>query len=105
MTGRVPEPAELAEDLARIEAAIERASQVSRSSFDALNRRIEERYVTKEMHVGDRRLMDQRFEAQGEKIAKVEERHTWLARTSLTALFLPILVLIIGALLLTVGAR
>lgn len=104
-TGRVPELAELAEDLARIEAAIERGANENRKALDAISKRIEDRYVTKEAYEGHRRLMDHRFEAIDRQVGKVEDRHTWLARTAVTALVLPILVLIIGALVLTGGAR
>jgi len=96
VTGRVPEPGELAEDLARIEAAVERGSAEMRRAFDVLSTRIESTYVRQDVYDLAHRNLEGR-------VRTVEDRHTWLARTSITALVLPILVAIVAAIILAGG--
>ena len=98
MTGRVPEPEELADDLAEIKAAIAASARETRAAIDALVVRIESTYVRRDVY-------EARHQTLVEKVSKVEERHTWVSRTALTALFLPIAVATIAAILLSGGWR
>jgi hypothetical protein len=96
MADRVPDPSELAEDLARIERAVERGAAETRKAIDALALRIESTYVRQDLY-------DARHTALTERVSKVEDRHTWIARTSITALLLPILVGVVVAVILASG--
>ena len=98
MTGRIPEPEELADDLAEIKAAIAASTRETRAAIDALVVRIESTYVRRDVY-------EARHQTLVEKVSKVEERHTWVSRTALTALFLPVLVTIVAAILLSGGWR
>lgn len=98
MTARIPEPEELADDLAEIKAAIAASARDTRAAIDALVVRIESTYVRRDVY-------EARHIALLEKVSKVEERHTWVSRTALTALFLPIMVTIVAAILLSGGGR
>lgn len=91
--GRVPEPAELADDLAEIKAAVERGAKETRQAIEALSSRIESTYVRRDVY-------EARHQTLVEKVSKVEERHTWVSRTAMAALFLPIVVTIVAAIIL-----
>ena len=93
-SSRVPDPAELADDLAEIKAAVDRGFSENRKAIDALSARIESTYVRKDVYdLGHKQL--------ALRVSNVEDRHTWVARTAMTALMLPILVGIVVAIILT----
>lgn len=96
MADRVPDASELAEDLARIERAVERGAAETRKAIDALALRIESTYVRQDLY-------DARHSALMDRMSKMEDRHTWMARTSITALVLPVLVGIVVAVILASG--
>jgi hypothetical protein len=58
---------------------------------------MEQTYVRQDVY-------DARHQILVDRVGKVEDRHTWLARTSLTALVLPIVVGIVIAIILSGGA-
>lgn len=95
---RVPDPGELAEDLAEIKRAVEHGARDTRAAIDALAARIESTYVRQDVY----RLAHQNLEG---RVKTVEDRHTWLARTSITALILPVIVTIVAAIILSGGVR
>lgn len=96
MADRVPDPSELAEDLARIERAVERGAAEMRQAFEALAARIETTYVRRDVYDAKHRILEVR-------VGKVEERYTWIGRTAITALVLPILVGVVVAVILATG--
>lgn len=89
MTGRVPEPAELADDLAEIKAAIDAGARETRAMFADLLSRIESTYVRQDVY-------NARHSQLVERVSKVEERHTWVSRTAVAALLLPVVVMIVA---------
>ena len=93
MTSRVPDPAELAEDLQRLERAIDASAQSTRDAIDRLINEMKREYVRKEVHEIVTRQLDNR-------VLAVENRHTWIARTAVTALILPVLVTVVAAILI-----
>lgn len=107
MTTRVPDPSELAEDLARIERAIERGATETRQAIEQLSTRIEERYVTKEAFQGYSALVEQRIgdEGLGGKVRKMEDRNVWLVRAVVGSLVLPLLVIVLAALFVNGGPQ
>lgn len=109
MTPRERSPDELAEDLARIELAVERGSTETRKAIEALAvearkanqdlfAKIESTFVRQDVY-------DARHSILISRVDKVEERSTWLGRTAVTALLLPILVTIVVAVVLAGGGR
>lgn len=92
-TGRIPEPAELADDLAEIKRAVERGARETHDAIERLSNRIESTYVRRDVY-------EARHQTLVEKVTKVEERHTWVSRTAMAALFLPIVVSIVAAIVL-----
>lgn len=92
-SGRVPDPAELADDLAEIKAAVERGARETSDAIRRLSERIETTYIRRDVYEARHAILQ-------EKVTKVEERHTWVGRTALAALFLPILVSIVAAIVL-----
>lgn len=98
MPGREPSTDELAEDLARIERAVERGASETRAAIEALAAKMEQTYVRQDVY-------DARHSILMSRVDKVEERSTWLGRTAVTALLLPILVAIVAAVILAGGGR
>jgi hypothetical protein len=109
MPARERSPDELAEDLARIESAVERGSAETRKAIEALAAesrqanhdmfaKIESTFVRQDVY-------DARHAIVLTRLDKVEERGTWLGRTAVTALLLPILVTIVVAVILAGGGR
>lgn len=96
MPDRVPDPSELAEDLARIERAVERGSAETRQAIDALASRIESTYVRRDVYDADQRMIIG-------QVSKLDRSSTWAARTAVTAVVLPILVGIVVALFMSWG--
>lgn len=96
--GRVPDPAELADDLAEIKAAVEAGARDTRRAIDTLATRIESTYMRQDVfHLAHNGLEH--------RVKNVEERHTWLSRTAITALVLPVIVAVVAAVLLAGGFR
>lgn len=95
---RVPDPGELAEDLAEIKRAVERGARDTRLAIDALASRIESTYVRKDVY-------EARHATLVDKVGKFEDRLTWSFRTAVTALVLPILVGVVLTIILSGGAR
>lgn len=90
---RVPEPAELADDLARLERAIEASAKSTREAIDRLIREMKEDYVRKEVH-------DLKEAQQDHRIKSMEDRHTWLFRAAVASVLFPVIVLLISVLIL-----
>jgi predicted nucleic acid-binding Zn-ribbon protein len=82
---REPTPAEIAEDLRELRSAVDRLAEV-----------VERTYVRFDVYRAEQKSLEAR-------VAKVEERHTWVARTAMAGLLLPIVVAVVLAVILTSG--
>lgn len=110
--GRTPEPDELAEDIAEIKRSlaeligrIEALPFLRLDVYEARHTSLRNE-IALEMAAMTRRLdgvesqTGGRFKTVEARIEKVEDRHTWVARTAVAGLLLPIIVaLVVGALL------
>lgn len=103
MVPREPSPAELAEDLARIEQAVERGANETRLALESLATRVENALAKIETTYVRQDVYEARHGTLVSRVEKVEERSTWLGRTAVTALLLPILVTIVAAAILAGG--
>lgn len=93
MSGRIPEPAELADDLARLERAIEASAASTREAIDRLIQEMKREYVRKETY-------DLKESQQDKAIEAIEDRQTWLFRAAIASLLFPMLVALVVALIL-----
>lgn len=101
-TGRVPDPAEIAEDLARIERAVVEGAAETRQAIHDLSSRIERTYVRQDVYKERQDAVAAQIALAATKAEQVENRHTWVARTAVVALILPIVVALMVALILGV---
>ena len=86
MPPRIPEPAELAEDLSEIKQGL-------RDLSDKLDR-----YVPREVY-------DLQIAALAEHIGEVKDSNKWIGRTAVSALIFPIVAGVIVAVLIAGGVR
>lgn len=98
MSPRVPDPSELAEDLAEIKQMVASGSRETRDAIDALALKIETTYVRRDVYDARHTILEVR-------VGKVEERQTWTNRTAITAIVLPILVAVVAVYIQTGGVR
>ena len=85
----------------KVDAGTRSTSQTVRALSDVVEqqqRRIEEVYVRRDVYDLAHRSLEDR-------VKEADDRHTWLARTAVTALVLPIIVSIVAAIILTGGIR
>lgn len=74
-----------------------------RRSIEALTTMISSTYVRQDVYRAEQGLSMERITAINGRVEQVEERHTWISRTAIAALLLPIMVSIVVTLLLTLG--
>lgn len=99
--GRTPDPAELAEDmaelkhmLAEVHAKLDRLPFLRTDVYEARHTSLRNE-IALQMAEFDRRLLDE-----GRRIGTLEDRSTWVSRTAVAGLLLPIIVaLVVGALI------
>lgn len=89
--------AELAEDLAETRDELRADSKATRARIDELIQTIDRTYMRQDVYQA-------KHEALVVKVDKIEDRHTWLSRTAITALILPIVVGVFLAIMLSTGA-
>jgi hypothetical protein len=93
LSPREPTLGEVADDLRELREWMATEGKETRAALDRLTNQVASTYVRQDVYLAEQTAIKGR-------VAAVEERNQWLARTALTALALPIIVGVVVAVLL-----